>query len=359
VSDSSSDQDKTEEPTAQRLQRAADEGEIPTSTELGTAAILLGAALSLRFAMPPMAGDLTAYLGDALRQLTIATDRAALVGLLITGGREAVLLTLVLAGGISLLVLLATGVQGRGTLSLTPIEPKWSRLDPIANGQRLLSPKALVDLLKAVGKLVLVGTVAGVVLSDAWPELMDLGAQGPAGLVTSVGRHVGRLVLLAALAYVGLAAGDYGWQWWQQQQQLRMTKDEVKRELKQSDGDPLLKARMRSLARARVRRQMMKDVPQADVVIVNPTRRAIALRYDPLTAPAPVVLAMGERKVAERIRAIAEQHGVPIIENRPLAIALLASARVGMMIPADLYTAVAEVLAFVFRQRALAGRGAA
>ena len=164
-----------------------------------------------------------------------------------------------------------------------------------------------------------------------------------------------RLFVTAGLAYLFVAAADYAFQFWQHLRSMRMTKDEVRRELKMQDGDPLLKSRQRSIARSRARRQMFADVPKADVVIVNPTHIAIALRYDPLAAPAPIVLAMGQRLIAERIKALAHEHGVPVIENKPLARALLAAARVGMMIPAELYIAVAEVLAFVIRQRAQRG----
>jgi len=153
------------------------------------------------------------------------------------------------------------------------------------------------------------------------------------------------------LSYLGLALADYLWQYWQYTQQLRMTKEEVKQEMKNAEGDPLVKQRMRSMARNNARRQMFRDVPKADVVIANPTHRAIALQYDPTVAPAPIVLAMGERKVAERIKQIAFAHGVPVVENRPLAIALIKYARIGTMIPAELYVAVAEILAFVIRQR--------
>ena len=135
-----------------------------------------------------------------------------------------------------------------------------------------------------------------------------------------------------------------------------MSRDEIREEMKQSEGDPLIKQRMRSFARALARRQMIRDVPKADVVITNPTHIAIALRYDPLTAPAPVVLAIGQRKVAERIKAAAREHGVPCIENKPLARALLASAKLGQMIPAELYAAVAEILAFVIRRRLVRGQ---
>ena len=134
-----------------------------------------------------------------------------------------------------------------------------------------------------------------------------------------------------------------------------MTKEEVKQEMKNQEGDPLLKQRMRSMARQKARRQMFRDVPMADVVIVNPTHRAIALQYDPTRAPAPIVLAMGQRKVAERIKAIARESGVPMIENKPIARALVAKAKVGQMIPSELYLAVAEILAFVIRRRILRG----
>jgi flagellar biosynthetic protein FlhB len=257
-----------------------------------------------------------------------------------------------LCSGIAAVALIAGAAQARGTWTLEPLTPKWDRINPLTNAKQLVSSRAIVELLKACLKIVLVGVVAYVVMRDAWPDLVDLGSRDASGLMEALGRHGGRLFLIAGIAYLALAGFDYGWQLWQHLQQLKMSKDEVKRESKQQDGDPMVKARMRSIGRARLRRQMLRDVAKADVVIVNPTHRAIALRYDPLAAPAPIVLAMGERKVAERIKEIAKQAGVPMIENKPLAIALISSARVGMMIPAELYAAVAEVLAFVFRQKA-------
>ena len=192
-------------------------------------------------------------------------------------------------------------------------------------------------------------------LGKAWPDLMDLGSRDVANTFVTLRHYTARLLLTAGSSYLIIAAADYFYQWWKHARSMRMTKDEVRQESKQSDGDPLLKSRMRAIGRARIRRQMFKDVAKADVVIVNPTHIAIALRYDPFAAPAPIVLAMGERKIAERIKELAKQHGVPMIENKPLARALLASARVGVTIPAELYAAVAEVLAFVFRQRTARG----
>jgi flagellar biosynthetic protein FlhB len=163
--------------------------------------------------------------------------------------------------------------------------------------------------------------------------------------------------MTAGLSYLGLAVVDYLWQWWRTEQSLRMSKEEIKQESRQSEGDPLVKQRMRSMGRALARRQMFRDVPKADVVITNPTHIAVALRYDPDVAPAPIVVAIGQRKVAQRIKEIAREHGIPTIENRPLARALLASCKVGTMIPGELYVAVAEILAFVFRRRVARGQG--
>jgi flagellar biosynthetic protein FlhB len=159
----------------------------------------------------------------------------------------------------------------------------------------------------------------------------------------------------AGMAYLVLAAGDYLFQWWQHEKSLRMTKEEVKLESKQNDGDPQIKQRRRQIARSYARKQMMADVPKADVIIINPTHIAIAIKYDPTLAPAPIVLAIGQRKVAERIKEIARQAGVPMIENKPLARALLKTAKVGTLIPYELYMAVAEILAFVLRTRGTRG----
>jgi len=153
------------------------------------------------------------------------------------------------------------------------------------------------------------------------------------------------------LAYLALSGLDYGYQWYQTEKKLRMTRQEIVRENRDSEGDPMVKARQMSLARQRARQRMMQRVPQADVVVVNPTHIAVALRYDISVAAAPIVVAMGERKIAERIKAIAIKAGVPIIENKPIARALLASARVNHPIPPALYAAIAEILAFVYRTR--------
>jgi flagellar biosynthetic protein FlhB len=245
-------------------------------------------------------------------------------------------------------------VQARGTFTWQPLAPKFSRLNPAQNAKRVVGTQGLVELGKSLVKLAVVGWAVKGVLEAAWPDVVALGQESPRALLEVAREHGVKLLVHAGVAYLALAAADYGWQLWQHEQSLRMTKEEVKQESKQQDGDPMVKQRMRALGRQRARRQMMKDVPKADVVVVNPVHIAVALRYDPDVAPAPYVLAVGRRKVAERIKEIAFASGVPVVENIPLARALVASVQLGSIIPAELYVAVAEVLAFVLRRRGAA-----
>ena len=209
--------------------------------------------------------------------------------------------------------------------------------------------------LKSLGKLAIIGGAVYASIKAALPDAIALSQESQIGFLYVVKRYSVRMFATAGAAYLALAAGDYIWQWWQHEKSLRMTKDEIKQEMKQNDGDPHVKQRRRSIARSYARRQMMKDVPNADVVIVNPTHIAIAIKYDPNVASAPYVLAIGMNKVAERIKAIAYDAGVPMVENKPLARALLKTAKVGTLIPYELYMAVAEVLAFVLRTRGRLG----
>jgi flagellar biosynthetic protein FlhB len=221
----------------------------------------------------------------------------------------------------------------------------------------MLGSQPWVELTKSLLKLVLIGFAVYGTMRLAMDASLTLSQQPPFALLGVVRRFAVRMLMTAGLAYMALALLDYGYQLWKHHSDLRMTKQEVKQEHRNNEGDPLVKQRMRSMGRALARRQMMREVPNADVVITNPTHIAIALRYDPARADAPVVIAMGERKVAQRIKAIAKEAGVPMVENRPLARALLGSSRVGVPIPAELYIAVAEVLAFVIRERNAAGYG--
>lgn len=348
--------EKTEEATPKRRQDARADGNIPRSQELTTAAMLLGAAVALSALGPALGAQIREMFGAGLLYAGAGTlDAQGAVALVRGIGWKA----LFAMGGILLTVsgvaLATAAVQARGVITTKPLGPNWGKLNPISNAKQQWGTRSLAELAKSLLKLTLIGLVVRGSLTAAWPELVSLVGQSPYGLVDVIRRYTHRLLLVAGLAYLALAVMDYLYQLWQHEQELRMSKEEIKQESKQSEGDPMVKARMRSMGRALARRQMFTDVPNADVVITNPTHIAVALRYDPTRSDAPVVLAMGQRKVAERIKKIAREGQVPMIENRPLARALLASARVGTTIPPELYMAVAEVLAFVIRSRGTRG----
>lgn len=354
-----SDMEKTEAPTPKRRQDARDEGRIPRSQELNTAVLMLAGAWMLGAMGPRLGAALATLMGSGLAALGGAELDAQGAATLLqesawTAMGGALPLMLALAGTAAV----AGAAQARGVVSLKALSPRWERIDPLQNGRRMVGAQPWMELLKSILKLVIVGMAVRGALAQAWSDVLSLAQRSPIAILHVVKDHAHALMMNAALAYLALAAADYGWQLWQFEKQLRMSREDVKQEMKQSEGDPLLKARMRSAGRALARKLMLADVPTADVVITNPTHIAVAIKYDPDKAPAPYVLAIGQRKVAERIKAAAKEAGVPMVENRPLARALLASAQVGTMIPPDLYVAVAEVLAFVMRRRGRVPAGA-
>lgn len=353
-----SDQDKTEDPTPRRRQEAAEEGRIARSQDLTAALLLVASAMALNATAPALARAMRDVMGSGLgfAAATGLTGPAAIalvqgLGWKTLGALAAFLASMTLAAA-------AIGAaQARGTFSTKALAPKFSRINPGENYKRIVGTQGLVELGKNLLKLAVLGWVCWGGVRDAWPDLVVLAQQPPRALLEFVREHGVGLLLRAGTTYLALGAADYGWQWFQHEKGLRMTKEEVKQEHKNQEGDPHVKQRMRAIARQRARQQMFQEVPKADVVVVNPVHIAVALKYDPAVAPAPYVVAVGRRKVAERIKALAYDSGVPVVENVPLARALVGSVKIGMMVPAELYLAVAEVLAFVIRQRQRAGAG--
>ncbi len=346
-------QDRTEAATPKRREDARQKGEIPRSQELTTAGLLAGSALVLHLTLPRIGQGLTDLYGTlTIGSAAAAQDASQLVPMLRSTGRDTLLLTMPLLASLAVVSAAIAGVQARGTFTTAPLAPKWSRVSPLQNAKQLVGIRSLAEFVKSVLKLLVVGVALYYALTSAWSDIIVVGQQHPAALATAIARYVVRLLLTAGLAYVAIAGADYAFQVWQHEKRLRMTKEEVKQEHKESEGDPMIRSRRRSLARTMLRRQMFADVANADVVVTNPTHIAVALKYDAGAAGAPIVLAMGQRKIAARIRRLAHEAGVPVIENKPLARALLKTARVGLPIPPELYVAVAEVLAFVIRRRA-------
>ncbi len=346
-------QERQEAPTPRRLSQAHEEGRVARSQELGTAVVVLaGAAALATFAGTSLGRGGLSSLTQTGHWLTATPLSVESAATLLRGLGRGLLLALVpFFLAILAPALVVNGLQARGVLSMKPITPSWDRVSPLAGLRRLLSLQSLFTLVKAVVKLLVIGLLAWLALAAAWPTVTALtGAE--AGTVIGVARStMVHLVLLVGLAFLIVAGIDYAFMAWRHQKDLRMSRQEIIQEHKELEGQPMVKQRLRSLAQTLARRRMLTGVREADVVIVNPTEIAVALRYHAASDQAPVVVAMGRRKLAEQIRALASAAGVPILRNVPVARALIATAAVGQPIPPALYAAVAEVLAFVYRER--------
>lgn len=347
------EQEKTEAPTPKRREEAHREGRFPRSQELTGAAVLLTAAAALVYAGGSMMGrQVTELLREgtswlATGPLTVGTAQAMLAIV----AQHFALAFLPVAGAVALAIVTVNLVQTRGTISTGGLKLKFDNLNPVNGLGRVFSAKSLFTLAKAVVKLVVLGLITWRALEDALPQVLSLSASPTAEVLTVTQALVFRLTLTGGFAFLVVAAADYLFETYQFEQGLKMSKQEVIQEHRESDGNPMVKSRLRALGAQLRRKRMLANVKKADVVVTNPTHIAVALQYEFGTGGAPIVLAMGERKLAERIKAIAKEAGVPTVENRPLARALLATAKVGRPIPVDLYSAVAEVLAFVYRRQ--------
>lgn len=352
MADEQPGQERTEQPTAKRREEARKEGRVPASRDLPGALVLLGG-----LGVHALGGGYV--LTQALRHfehglvalptadLTVDEALARCIDATVTGVRIAWPFLLVPA-----MIAIATGlVQTRLALSLTAIKPRWERVNPGEGLRRLLSGRGAVEVLRAILKLAAVTAVAYVTLRADWTLLTSQSAEGAA--LSALGRVLWNLWLRIGLVFLVIAALDYGYQWWQHEKSLRMTKQEVKQEARETEGSPQMRARLRALHRQMATRRMMSEVRRADVVVRNPVHFAVALRYDGRRMRAPRVVAKGERLVAQRIIDEAFRFGVPTIENPPLARALFKACAIGKEVPRDLYRAVAEVLAYVY---ALKGR---
>lgn len=347
--------EKTEQPTQKRLDDARKKGQVARSREVDSALILLATFAVFRFGGAWMWEAAETVFVDTLADLDrdpLTTEVTAILGIELVG--RSLLLLLPLLGAIVALSLLGGIAQTGGPLfSVQALKPQGSRLNPLQGFKRIFASKqALANLAKSLAKFALLGGVATLVLYLRRDELFGLGLTS--GLLPSLGILVDlsfQLVLVVTLVLIVMAVADYMFQRYDFSTQMRMSRQDVKDELRQSEGDPLVKAELARLRRSLLSR-VMQTVPEADVVLVNPTHYAVALRYDPASSNAPVVLAKGARLIAQRIREVAEENGIPVIRNAPLTRALYSAAEVGREIPAELYEAVAEILAFVYRLRA-------
>jgi len=345
-------QERTEQATPKRREEARRKGQIPRSRELSAAAVTLAGGTVMYMLGERISGRLS---GLMRRGLTLsreqATDTAHLLPSLASAAAEGlgacapVLMTIMLAA------LLAPLVLGGWSFSMQSLAPQLNRLDPLAGIARMLSMRSLVELGKALAKFAIVALVAAVVL---WNDAATLLALGREPLVQALGHAVqlcGQALLAISAGLLLIAGFDVPWQLWQHAKQLRMSREEVREEFKESEGSPEVKGRIRQLQQQAASQRMMQDVPHADVVVTNPTHFSVALRYDDRRMRAPIVVAKGVDLVAARIREVAAEHAVPVFEAPPLARVLYRSVDIGSEVPSSLYVAVAQVLSYVFQLR--------
>lgn len=344
---------RTEDPTPRRRQQAREEGRLAKSQELVAGAVLVTGAVLIAGAAGRSVGDYAIELFQVAPGWLSTTDQTVSGAIALMRNltwRTALAMAPFFVG--LLIAAIALGlVQTRGNVSWTPLRPDPARINPIAGFGRLLGADAAINLVKSLLKLTILAGLTYLVLSRLWPRFVAANHADPLEVAGLLGVATNRIAVWIGGAFLLLGLLDYAIQFFRIEKSLKMSKQEVIQEHKEQEGDPQIKARIRQIARQRARQRMLSQVSRADVVITNPTHIAVALRYDPTSGGAPVVLAMGERKLAERIKRIAAAAGVPMVENKPLARALLATCSVGAPIPPAMYVAVAEILAYVYRIR--------
>ncbi|MBI2423770.1 MAG: flagellar biosynthesis protein FlhB [Candidatus Hydrogenedentes bacterium] len=336
--------------SAQKIQRAREEGNIAKSQDLSSA-FALSVALAALY-----------LLGQDMFEKLIQAGRYYFANAHLLAPEETPLLSLML-GSMRIfaevtapfaLVMLVSGVllnymQVGIVFTTQPLMPKLSRIDPISGFQRFGSVRTVVEMLKSIAKLLLVTLLVWFAMAPRLPEIVMLMQQPPYEIVREVADLVFAIWWRVALAMLLLGLADFGFQRWQHLRDLRMTEQEARQESRELEGDPQIKRRIRQLQRQLATQRMMAEVPKADVIITNPVRFAVALRYDAGNMAAPEVVAKGERLIAQRIREIAVEHRVPIVQRPELARAIYRTIGIGQAVPEHLFRAVAEVLSFVYK----------
>lgn len=344
------DSEKTEEPTGKRLSDARDKGQLPMSRELALWSTLTMTLVVVTSLAPTIAADTRDGLVGLLAQAGQRPMDAGNVGAILT---DLAWLT-VKAVGVPMALLAAAGIaatlmQTGGMVSTSALAPRFEKLNPMAGFKRLFSASALVEFAKSVAKMAIVGVVIYQALRPMLDQMEHFAGLGMGRVMAETHELIVDMLVGVVVVLTVIMVADFFYQRWKFYKDLRMSKQEVKDEHKQMEGDPVVKGRIRSLRMQRARRRMMANVPKADVVVTNPTHFACALKYDPGSMQAPILLAKGADLVAFRIRELAKEHGVPVVENPPLARALYAAVEIDQEVPPEHYKAMAEVISYVFR----------
>lgn len=345
-------QEKTEEATPKREQEARERGQVPRSRELATMGVLMVAAGAMLIIGDRIISGIVKVMRDGFQlSRTDVMDSSTVLLAFQQALVDAVITLLPFFAIVMVIALLAPMGLSGWSFSAEAMSFKWEKLDPVKGLGRVFSVRGLVELVKALAKFAVIITGALILLWNNLDELLSLGLKDYEVALKDAGQALAWGFLLLSSTMIAIAAVDVPFQLWDHRRQLRMTKQEVKDEHKQTDGSPEMKRRMREIQQEMARRRMMEKVPDADVVITNPTHYAVALKYDYRNDTAPVVVAKGKDLIAQHIRNVAVQHDVPLVSAPPLSRALYHSTDLQQEIPAGLFVAVAQVLAYAYQLR--------
>jgi flagellar biosynthetic protein FlhB len=345
-------EEKTEEPTGKKRDEAREEGQVAKSVEVGNVAVLLSGLASLYIFGTFLFGRLEYFINDAFRVWSNPAFTDADFLAFSKRYIEDYIITLIPFFFVIVMVTFIVQAIQVGGVKITwkALQPNIKKFNPISGIKQLIfSPRSLVELFKSIAKLILVAWIAYLVISSEMPYLNNLGDMEIRSIFLYILSVMFRIFLWTSMLLIFIAIIDYSYQVYEHEKNLKMTKQEVKDENKQTEGDPQVKSRIKSLQREMAMRRMMEDVPKADVVVTNPVHLAIALGYDNMSMSAPTVLAKGAGLVADNIKNKAKEHDIPVVENKELARNLFRMVEIGSEIPTTLYQAVAEVLAYVYR----------
>lgn len=352
MADKDEGQEKTEQATSKRREDAREKGQVAKSREVASVVVLMSFLMYFYFDSGGILKNIMAMMSSAFRtsgQITITMDNAP--SILASVIVKASFILLPILGLVFIAALLANIIQVGFLFSSKAIQPEISKLDPIKGFKNLFSLRSLVELVKNVLKMGIVGLISYVIISQEVQNCLPLAGQSVWEIIAYMGRISFKILLNTCWVLILLAVLDYLYQRWEYEKGLRMSRQEIKDEFKNTEGDPIIKARIRRMQREMARKRMMAAVPDADVVITNPTHLAIALKYDQEKHIAPRVVAKGAGIVAQKIRELAKESGVPLVENKPLAQVLYKLVKIDDSIPENLYRSVAEVLAYVYGLR--------
>jgi flagellar biosynthetic protein FlhB len=341
---------KTEDPTQKKIDDSRRKGQVASSREVNNWFILLGGTIIVVMMGPGFLADLKGVLSRFISYSHEIPLGAGGVGILMTATiKEVIGIMIVPLGLLAALAALSSLVQNVPQFAAESIKPKFEKISPSKGFKRLFSSRSMVEFTKGIFKLAIVGTVAALVIIPEFEGLSRLPAMHMTAVLHVLWQITSRMIIAVFAVVTVIAALDFLYQKMQHLKQMRMSRQEVKDEMKQTDGDPMVKARLRQIRMERARQRMMQAVPESTVVVTNPTHFAIALKYDHDEMDAPQVVAKGADLTAKRIREVAQENEIPLVENPALARALFAGVEIGEPIPTEHYHAVAEIIGYVMR----------